>query len=152
VLGLRFAHSFGLLHDSLTTGIVFDSDHCIQIVDFDRKRLKISENKSEEGPELGGFSEQRWTPEIDVHGFASILFEIVFGCPRKNEAFIPKGAPSFVRQIIKSGLYLTSEPKYSLEDILGILKNEKFQIEDGVHSTEVSAFVSWVESAEYSEK
>jgi serine/threonine protein kinase len=35
VLGLRFAHSLGLLHGHLTShNILFDSDHCIQIVDW----------------------------------------------------------------------------------------------------------------------
>jgi serine/threonine protein kinase len=35
VAGLRFAHSFGLLHSQLTANnILFDSDRCIQIVDF----------------------------------------------------------------------------------------------------------------------
>jgi serine/threonine protein kinase len=34
-LGLRFAHSFGLIHGSLTaSNILFDADHCIQIADF----------------------------------------------------------------------------------------------------------------------
>jgi hypothetical protein len=35
---------------------------------------------------------------------------------------------------------------------LGILKQNKFQIADGVDSAEVSALVSWVESAEYLDK
>jgi hypothetical protein len=30
-----------------------------------------------------------------------------------------------------------------------MLKEHNFQIEDGVDSTEVSSFVSWIESAEY---
>jgi serine/threonine protein kinase len=34
LLGLRFAHSLGLLHGHLTANnVLFDSDHCIQIVD-----------------------------------------------------------------------------------------------------------------------
>jgi hypothetical protein len=38
---------------------------------------------------------------------------------------------------------------YSFNTILEILKRHDFEIEDGVDSAEVSAFVSWVESAEY---
>jgi hypothetical protein len=34
---------------------------------------------------------------------------------------------------------------------LEILKRNDFEISDGVDSTEVAAFVSWVESAEYLE-
>jgi serine/threonine protein kinase len=49
VLGLRFAHSVGLFHGHLTTNnIHFDSDHCIQIADFDPILLKVDESQSEE--------------------------------------------------------------------------------------------------------
>jgi serine/threonine protein kinase len=35
VLGLRFSHSLGLIHGHLTTSnFLFDSNYCIQIVDF----------------------------------------------------------------------------------------------------------------------
>jgi serine/threonine protein kinase len=57
VLGLRFAHSFGLLHGHLTTSsILFDSDHCIQIVDFQLIPSKVGANEGEEGTRLGSFS------------------------------------------------------------------------------------------------
>jgi exonuclease V gamma subunit len=54
--------------------------------------------------------------------------------------------------IIESGLFPISERRFSFNDILEILKMNKFQIEDGVDSAEVSAFVNWVESAEYPNK
>jgi serine/threonine protein kinase len=153
VLGLQFAHSLGLLHGGLTTRcILFDSDHCIQIVDFERMRLGIDGNENEEETELGGFSGERWTPEIDVHGFASILFEIVFGHPPKSERFIPSGAPDFVCTMIESGLFPRSRISYSFHTVLDILKQNDFQIDGDVDSAEVSAFVSWVESAEQPEK
>jgi hypothetical protein len=54
VLGLRFAHSFGLLHGHLTgNNIFFDSDHCIQIVDFQAIVFEVGENESEHGTQLG---------------------------------------------------------------------------------------------------
>jgi serine/threonine protein kinase len=59
VLGLRFAHSLGLLHGHLTgNNILFDSDHCIQIVDFHPIGFEFgeSESESEEETQLGGFS------------------------------------------------------------------------------------------------
>jgi tRNA A-37 threonylcarbamoyl transferase component Bud32 len=47
VLGLRFAHSLGLLHGHLTmNNILFDSDHCIQIVDFKSIGFEIGESES----------------------------------------------------------------------------------------------------------
>jgi hypothetical protein len=43
---------------------------------------------------------------------------------------------------------LKSEAKYSFQDIFETLKANEFRIEDDVDSAEVSAFVSWVASAE----
>jgi hypothetical protein len=54
VLGLRFAHSFGWLHGHLTgNSILFDSDHCIQIVDFQPIFLEVRDIKMKsEGEKL----------------------------------------------------------------------------------------------------
>jgi serine/threonine protein kinase len=153
VLGLRFAHSLGLVHGHLTgNNILFDSDHCIQIVDFNPIGLEIGENESEEGTQLVGFSREGLTLESDIQAFASILFELVFGHPPQGETSIPTGIPDFVSIIIKSGLSARSRTRYSFNTIWEILKQNEFKIEDGVDSAEVSAFVSWVESAEQPDK
>jgi tRNA A-37 threonylcarbamoyl transferase component Bud32 len=56
VLALRFAHSLGLVHGQLTTNnIVFDSDHCIEMVQFNPIVLEGGENESQEGTQLGLF-------------------------------------------------------------------------------------------------
>jgi serine/threonine protein kinase len=94
VLGLRFVHSFGLIHGHLTSSnILFDWNDCIQIVDFESMLLKVVEMEDEDDDEketqLGGFSEERWTPERDVHAFALILFEIMFGHPAQSKISIP---------------------------------------------------------------
>jgi serine/threonine protein kinase len=153
VLGLRFAHSLGLLHGHLTgNNILFDSEHCVQIVDFNPIPLEIGEGTSEDRTQFEGFSREEWARERDIQAFASILFELVFGRPLQGEAFIPTGIPDFVSRIIESGLSPISRTGYSFNTILKILKQNKFQIEDGVDSAEVSAFVSWVESAEQPDK
>jgi hypothetical protein len=90
VLGLRFVHSLGLLHGRLTTSnILFDSDHCLQIVDFRPILLEVGENESKKKPQLESFSGEELTPKTDVHAFASILFEIVVGRPAKGETSLP---------------------------------------------------------------
>jgi serine/threonine protein kinase len=151
VLGLRFAHSHGLLHGSLrTSNIVFDLDHCIQIIDFERMLLRVGEGESEEGTTLGGFSGEGWTPEGDIQAFASILFEIVVGQRAEFESSIPADIPNFISAIIRSAREF--ETRYSFDNIFEILKRNKFRIEDDVDSAEVSEFVNWVESAEQSEK
>jgi hypothetical protein len=159
VLGLRFAHSLGLFHGHLTwNNILFDSDHCIQIVDFNSIALEVGESEmememeNEDGTQLAGFSGKGWTAERDIEAFASILFELVFGRPPHGEASIPTGIPDFVSKIIKTGLSPISGRSYSFTTILEILKENDFSIEAGVDSAEVSAFVSWVESAEQAEK
>jgi hypothetical protein len=153
VLGLRFAHSHGLLRGHLSTGnIVFDCEHCIQIVDFEPKLLEFGENGSEERTQLGDFLGEGWTPEKDIQVFASILLEIIVGRPSTGKIFIPRNIPRFVSKIIKTGRWLKSATKCSFNNIFEILKRNEFRIEDGVDSTEVSAFVNWVESAEYPDK
>jgi serine/threonine protein kinase len=146
VLGLRFAHSHGLLHGSLTTrNILFDLDHCIQIVNFNAILLDISENKGEEGTRVGGFSG-------DVHAFASILFEIMVGRRPTDEISVPSDIPAFVSKMITTGLSLKSETRYSFHDIFEILKKNYFRLGGDVSSAEVLAFVKFVESAEQPEK
>jgi hypothetical protein len=155
VLALRFAHSLGLVHGHLTgNNILFDSDHCIQIVDFSPILLEFdeSESESEEETQLVAFSDEKWTPEMDIRAFASILFELMFGCRPQSETCIPTGIPYFVSTIIETGLSSISGTSYSFNTILKILKQNHFKIEDGVDSAEVSRFVSWVESAEWPDK
>jgi hypothetical protein len=54
--GLRFAYNLALLDGGLTTtNILFDSDHRIQTVDFQRIILEVDESESEKGAQLGGF-------------------------------------------------------------------------------------------------
>jgi hypothetical protein len=152
VLGLRFAHSLGLFHGHLSArSILFDLNRCIQIVDFDPIVLEVVESKSEieEGMQLGGISGEEWRLERDIQAFALILLEIVVGGSATGVASIPAGIPDFVMEIIKLGLYHTSVKEYSFNDIFALLKQNNFQIEDGVDSEEVSAFLSWVESAEH---
>jgi serine/threonine protein kinase len=152
VLGLRFAHSFGLLHKNLSTRtIVFDSDHCIQIVDFEPQLMEVDESECQEGTQVGGFSGEGWTPKTDVSGFASILFEIIVGRPSMDEISVPTNIPTFICDIIERGLWLKSEREFSLDDIFNILKKNEFRIADDVDSAEVSAFIKWIEFAEHPE-
>jgi hypothetical protein len=151
VLGLRFVHSLGLFHGHLTTNdILVDSNDCIQIVDFQPMLLKVGamEGESEGGTQLGMFSEEGWTRKRDIEAFASIVFEIMVDRPRRSETSIPPDIPSFVSEMIERSFSLKFKAKYSFQDIFETLQANEFRIEDDVDSAEVSAFVSWVESAE----
>jgi hypothetical protein len=152
VLALRFAHSLGLFHDHLTTStILFDSDHCIQLVDFQPILFDVDESEieTEEGTGLVGVSRKGLKPERDIQAFASILFEIMVGRPAKGEVSIPTRILDFVSRMIKSGLSAISGTNESFNTILELLKENDFEIDKSVDSAEVSAFVNWVESAEY---
>jgi serine/threonine protein kinase len=153
VLDLRFAHRRGLIHGHLTTtNIHFDFDHCIQLVDFKSIRLGVGSSDSEEETQLCGFSRKGWRPEMDIEAFASMTFELLFGHPPQSDSSNPTGISDFLSRVIKSGPSPVSRMCYSFNDILKILKQNDFGIEDGVASAEVSRFVDWVESAEYPDK
>jgi hypothetical protein len=91
-------------------------------------------------------------PTGDIQGFALILCELVFGHPPQSEISIPPGIPAFVSRTIESRLSPVLRTSYSFDTIMDILKQNDFQIEDGVDSAEVSSFVSWVESTEHPEQ
>jgi hypothetical protein len=155
VLRLRFAHSLGFFHGHLTgNDILFDSDHCIQIVDFNPIHLEVgeNENESEEGTQFIGFSGEEWILEKDIQAFASILFDLVIRCSPQGEGSIITDIPAFVSEIIASGRFPICRTSSSFNNILTMLKQRHFKIEDGIDSAEVSAFVSWVESAEHPDK
>jgi serine/threonine protein kinase len=150
VFGLRFAHSHRLLHGHLTgNNVLFDSDHNIQIVDFNGMVLEVGERENQDGTQLVNFSGERLTRERDIQGFSSILFELVFGYPPQDESSIPSGIPYFVCKMIKSGFSPVSRISYSFDTILEILKEHDFQIESGVDSAEMATFVNWIDSTGY---
>jgi serine/threonine protein kinase len=154
VLGLRFAHSLGLVHGHLTrNNILFDSDHCIQIVNFNPIILEIGEMESEneEATQLVGFSGKEWTGARDIEAFVSILSELMFGGPAHGEVSIPTRTAIFSFEMFKSRFSRISGSS-SFNTILEILKHYDFKIYDDVDSAEVSKFVSWVESAELPNK
>jgi hypothetical protein len=143
VLGLRFVHSFGLIHGRLNSdNILFDLNHGIQIVDLGWIRL--------EKVEVDGFSDKGWIPKMDVHAFTSILFEIVIGHPPEGEPIESETVPFFVAEIIKSGLSTEPENVLSFHNIFESLKQHDFRIMENVDSPEVSAYVRTIESSEQS--
>jgi hypothetical protein len=142
VLGLRFAHSLGLIYGCLTTNsIVFDLNHRIQIIDFLRDLS---------GQGIRGFSDEGWNPTTDVRGFVSILFEIVVGGPASDEAAVAADVPEFVSEMIEAGLSGESRRLSSFQDIFETLKQHDFGIVAGVDSAEVLDFVGWIEFLEQS--
>jgi hypothetical protein len=116
------------------------------------ERESESENETEEGMQLGGMSGEEWRLERDIQAFALILLEIIVGESATTVASIPASIPNFVAKIIKLGLCHTSDKRYSFNDVFEILEENNFRIEDSVDSEEVSAFVSWVESADHPDK
>jgi serine/threonine protein kinase len=153
VLGLRFAHSLGLVHGRLnSSNIFFDLDHRIQLVDFCPMDLRIGENDT--APGIGGFSGQGWSPQTDVHGFASILLEIIVDhsttvlSVSNEKATVHLDIPVFVSEIIAADRRPELRIRHSFNDIYDILKKHDFEIVPEVDSAEVWAFVHWVELLE----
>jgi hypothetical protein len=94
LLGLRFAHTRGLIHGYFpTNSIVLDSNHCIEFTSFLRDLS---------GKGIRGFSSERWNLETDVLGSVSMLFEIVVGRPASADAALPADVPKFVSEGIEA--------------------------------------------------
>jgi serine/threonine protein kinase len=116
VVGLRFIHSLGLVHDRLKSShIHFSANHRIHIAKFGSIGLAASESK------MGSFSTAGWTSQTDVRGFASIRFEVVVGWSMKGEPSLPPEIPEFVSKIIKEGPWSESETEGYFCDIFEIL-------------------------------
>jgi hypothetical protein len=130
--------------------IRFDLDHRIQITDFYRIGLEVCESEKERDI----LSSERWSPHLDVRGFALILFEILFGYPMmlsgvwNDPITIPTNVPMFVVKLIEAGQSPGSQRQQTFNDIFNILKGNNFEVVSGVDSTDVLTFIDWVESFE----
>jgi serine/threonine protein kinase len=112
VLGLRFAHSLGLIHGRLTTrNILFDLDYFIQIVDFRPNLLEVSESESEEGAQLKKSSGKGLTWKTDIHAFVSILFELMVGRSAEDDTSVLANLPAFISKLFKSVVRFESRPR-----------------------------------------
>jgi hypothetical protein len=142
VLGLRFAHSLGLIPGHLRANIiVFDLNHGIQITDFRSGLLSQG---------ICGFSRERWNPEMDVRGFVSNPFEIVVGHPVKDEMDVPADIPRFVSEMIKAGLSGEWRRLSSFPHLFETLQQHDLEIVSGVDSAEGWAFMDSVSLLEQS--
>jgi hypothetical protein len=154
VLGLRFAHSFGILHGHLTGNDIFlAEDGVIQITGFGLNGIEAFEGyQGADGidgrdEDLGGFSGANWTPKQDIRAFTGIFSKIVIGTSCEHGCS-DSTMPLFVRKMIERGESSDSKAIGSFSDILTILKKDNFKIMDGVDTEEVSHFVKWIEWSE----
>jgi hypothetical protein len=148
VLGLRFVHSFGLLHGHLTMdNILFDEDGIVQISDFCMNSFAGVEGDQDVRPNVGGFWGEDWMSKADVCAFARILSTIVVGVSADPGVRDPS-VPSFVSDIIERGRSADSRSTESFANILRILKENDFKIVESVDVQEVSDFVDGIEWSE----
>jgi serine/threonine protein kinase len=152
VLGLRFAHSLGLIHGHLNSrNILFDSDDRIEITDFGVKCEEIEANQSDGDVGAGGISDAGWSRKIDIDGFMSILIEIVVGHPAtqsdvsNGRVILPRDVPMFVLEMISADQSSDQKISESFNNIFDHLKRHNFEIQSGVDSAEVLSFVRWIE-------
>jgi serine/threonine protein kinase len=152
VLGIRFAHSHGLIHGHLnSSNIFFDSNHRIQIMDFCVMGQEIEGSEKDINVGVRSFSGAGWSPKIDIDGFASILMEILVGHPAiyssvsNFQAIFPTDLPIFVSEMISTNQSPDRRISESFNDIFDILKENYFQILSGVDFSEVLTFVTWIE-------
>jgi hypothetical protein len=65
-----------------------------------------------------------------------------------KESECSQSVPAFVLEMIERGQSLDPNAMLSFVDIFEIMKVNDFRILEGVDSTEVSNFVSWIEFSE----
>jgi serine/threonine protein kinase len=148
VFGLRFAHSLGLQHGHLTTNNIFFNEHgVIQITDFCISCFGDQKSRLYGNMSAGGFSRERWTPTADVRAFTGILSEIVVDSSAERSIH-DRSVPSFVSGLIERGKSAKSAAMESFADIVNILKENEFEILEGVDIREVKNFVYWIEQSE----
>jgi serine/threonine protein kinase len=155
VLGLRFAHSLGLIHGHLNSkNIFFDSDDRIEMTDFSVMDEEIEENESDGDIDVRGFSCAEWSPKKDIEGFVSILIEILVGPPAtqsdisNGQMIFPADVPMFVLKMISGDQWPDEGISESFNHIFDVLKENDFEILSGVDSAEVLRFVRWIEGLE----
>jgi serine/threonine protein kinase len=126
VLGMRFAHNFGLLHGHLTgDNVVFDDDGLVQICDFCENSLSEVGGNSEAMAEDGSISGEGWKPSADVRAFAELVSRIVIG-DSSEERECSRSVPGFILNIIERRQSLDSNAKLSFVDIFETLKDNDF--------------------------
>jgi hypothetical protein len=148
VMGLRFAHSLGIVHGHLTANQMFLNENgVIQITGFDQNGTGEFEDNEGADADIGVFSGESWTPKADIQAFTRILSEIVVGSSAEQGCG-RSGIPSFIYEMIEGGEYADRKSIESFPGILNILKQHNFKIMEGVDVEEVSRFVRWIEWSE----
>jgi serine/threonine protein kinase len=160
VLGIRFAHSVGLIHGHLNSrNIFFDSDGRIEITDFGVMGEEVEgnehenehENESDDDVGVGGFSSAGWSPKTDIEDFALILIEIIVGHlatqsdVSNGQVIFPPDVPIFVLDMISADQSRDRRIRESFNNIFDHLKKNHFEILSGVDLSEVLNFVTWIE-------
>jgi serine/threonine protein kinase len=121
VLGLCFAHRFGIFHGHLTGDNIFlKEDGVIQITGFGMNDYGDLERHDESEVDIVSSSGASLTRKADIRGFTRIVSEIVFG--RLAEPCCgSSGIPSFVLEMIESGNSADMKGIESFRDILQVL-------------------------------
>jgi serine/threonine protein kinase len=132
VLGLRFLHSYGLVHNNLNSNnIFFDMNHHIQIGGIGYVGQEVYERERENEKERINF------------------FEILFNRPIDSGTPISTDIPKFVSKIITAGFCMKSELQLTFWKIFEILKKNQYAIMEEVNLQEVRLFSKWVEFIEH---
>jgi serine/threonine protein kinase len=167
ILGMEFIHSKGFIHrDIKPTNILLDGDHNVKISDFGSSRIyevdmTMTKNVGTPLYMAREAAEKTFDSKIDVYSFGLILYEIITGtgaltsCENKLKLFldlaegkrpdIPRTVLPFARQLIERCWSASPTERPSFSEMLGLLKDAKFEIIPGVDQAAVERFITMIE-------
>jgi serine/threonine protein kinase len=170
VLGMKYIHSRGAVHRDLKPANVFLDEHMhAQIADlglcrpWDPTMPFEGATAAYSAPEVIFGLVASWA--ADVFSFGVILYELIVGRHPFSEDYsgtymvqsaivrrcyppIPSTVKRFVRDLIEESWAHSPSDRPPFAEILDLLKENNYEILDGVDSTKVTAFVITVEMVE----
>jgi serine/threonine protein kinase len=165
VLGMKFIHSKGLIHQDLKPeNILFDDHHRIRIADFGSSRIfEANVTMTDVGTPLYMAPEVptcHYTNKVDVYSFGMILYEIVvgdglfsnpgdkmqlfFNLQRQWRPRIPEGVEPTSRELIEKCWSVDPSNRPSFDEIWKAMEKCNFRLLPGANKSDVDEFLIWL--------
>jgi serine/threonine protein kinase len=164
VLGMRFMHSLGFIHQDLKpSNILLSEKGRVLISDFGSSRSEYVDITPTAAGTVQYAAPEMFqdlldpTRKVDVYSFGLILYELLFGCPvfpadeppftiirQKRSGYIPpigRDITPAMKSLIEKCLQLNADDRPSFDAILAHFETKDFEIVQGADGHTVSEYV-----------